>query len=128
MIERCPCCNARLKQALCCPRCKADLSNIVSSEQSAQYYLSAAIQAMLNNNIEKSSMAISQSLHLKITRTALFFRDFLIQQQTKEILDLLAQTQLISAKNKLYTLRQLIPYSKKLQQLDQFASYLLFNH
>ncbi len=128
MIERCPCCNARLKQALCCPRCKADLSNIVSSEQSAQYYLSVAIQAMLNNNIEKSSMAISQSLHLKITRTALVFREFLIQQQTKDTLDLLAQAQLIAAKNKLYTLRQLIPHSKKLQQLEQFASYLLFNH
>ncbi len=128
MIERCPSCNARLKQALCCPRCKADLSNIVSSEQSAQYYLSVAVQAMLNNNIEKSSVAISRSLHLKTTEIALIFRAFLIQQQTKEVLDLLAQTHLIAAKNKLYALRQIIPYSKNLQQLDCFASYLLFNH
>jgi len=125
MIERCPCCNAQLKQATTCPRCRADLNDIILVEQAAQYYLSDAITAMLNNDVEKTSLAINQSLKLKKTEMGLVVREFFIQQQNKLILDLLTQTQLLEAKRRLYDLRSIISYSKELQQLNLFTDYLL---
>jgi len=125
MIKRCPCCNAQLKKAVCCPRCRAELSDVFRSEKTAQYCLSNAINAMLNNDVEKTSVAINQSLKLKKTEIALVFREFFIQQQSKMILELLAQTQLLEAKRRLYDLRFTIPYSKDLQQLNTFTDYLL---
>jgi len=125
MIERCLCCNAQLKKMVCCPRCRAELSDVFRSEKAAQYCLSNAINAMLNNDVEKTSVAINQSLNLKKTEMGLVIRDFLIQQQSKIILELLTQTQLLEAKRRLYDLRFIVPYSKKLQQLNTFTDYLL---
>ena len=56
---------------------------------------------------------------------AVVFREFLIEKQCRDILDLLAQKQLILAKQRLYTVRKLLPYSKQLQQLNSFSDYLL---
>ena len=124
-MERCPCCNARLRERKICSRCKSDLSTLISSEQAAQYWLAKAIQYRLVENIEQSTVAIGISLNLKKTKMAIAFREFLIQQQCRDILDLLAQKQLILAKQKLYTVRKLLPFSKQLQQLNSFSDYLL---
>jgi len=124
-MERCPCCNARLKTAVKCPRCQADLSSIISSEQSAQYWLSKAIQYWAGKEIEKSLAALKLSLQLKKTSLSIIFRDFIIQQQCQNILDLLAKHQLLAAKQLLYRTRLLIPISKQLKQLHIFTDYLL---
>lgn len=128
MIERCPCCNARLKQAIICPRCRADLNTLIKSEKSAQFWLTQSVQYLIENKIGQSSFAINLSLRLKRTKMAITFRDFLIHQQCKNILDLLAQTQLLSAKKALYHARELMPYNKQLQQLDAFTNYLLIKN
>jgi len=128
MMERCPCCHAQLKQEKVCRRCQADLSNILHSEESAQYCMSQAVQYLLNNEVEKSCFAINRSLHLKRTRAAVLFRELLIYQQSQLVLDLLAQSQVLLAKKSLYCVRQLIPYSKILQQLDCFSNYLLLKN
>jgi len=125
MIERCPCCNARLKQSITCSRCQADLNNLINCEKSAQYWLSLAIQSLLEHKIEQSSLAINQSLALNTTKAAMVFRHFLIYQQSHAVIDLLTQSQLLSAKKTLYNVRMLIPKSKQLQQLDNFIDYLL---
>lgn len=125
MIERCPCCNARLKQAAVCTRCHADLNTVINSEKSAQFWLSQSIEYLINNKMEQSSFAINLSLRFKRTKVATTFHSFLIHQQCKNILDLLAQTQLLSAKKALYHVRVLIPHNKQLQQLDAFTNYLL---
>ena len=124
-MERCPCCNARLRERKICSRCKADLSVLISAEQAAEFWFAKAIQYHLADNIELSIVAIGDSLRLKKTQIALTFREFLIQQQCRDILDLLAQKQLIVAKQKLYSVRKLLPYSKQLQQLNSFNDYLL---
>ena len=49
----------------------------------------------------------------------------MIDRQCRAILDLLAEKQVLEAKNRLYTARMLLPYSKLLQQLNAFADYLL---
>jgi len=128
MIERCPCCNAQLKQATTCSRCRADLNEILLAEQAAQYCLFDAIKAMLNNDVEKTSIAINQSLRFNKTEIALVFREFFIQQQSEIVLGLLEQPQLLGAKKRLYDLRFIIPYSKQLQQFNAFTDYLLLGN
>lgn len=125
MIERCPCCNARLKGSVICPRCTADLNLILDSKKTAQYWLSKAVQSLADNEVEKSVIAINFSLHLSRTKIATVFYDFLVFRQCNDILELLAQDQVLVAKKILYNARVLIPHSKQLQQLDLFTNYLI---
>ena len=124
-MDRCPCCNARLRELVICPRCKADLSAIINAEQSARFWLNKAIHYCLEGQTEQSIGALNLSLGLNKTRVANAFRDFLIQQQSRDILDLLAKKQLLAAKKQLFSVRGLLSYSKQLQKLDSFIDYLL---
>lgn len=124
-MERCPCCNARLGGSVLCPRCQADLGSVIGAEQAAQYWLSRAIQFWGEHEDEQSIGALDLSQHLKKTELAHVFRDFLIQQLCRDILEKLAQNQLPAAKQQLYRIRNLLPYSEKLQQLQMFTDYLL---
>ena len=124
-MDRCPCCNARLRELVICPRCKADLSAIINAEQSARFWLNKAIHYCLEGKTEQSIGALNLSLGLNKTRVANAFRDFLIQQQSRYILDLLAKKQLLAAKQQLSSVRELLSYSKQLRKLDSFTDYLL---
>ena len=124
-MERCPCCNARLKDTVECPRCQANLSDIIGSERSAHFWLSRAIQFWTESKIEQSLGALGISLSLKKIKLAIVFRDFLIQKNYQDILDLLAQKQLLAAKQRLYRVRLLHTHSRQLQQLNRFTDYLL---
>ena len=123
-MERCPCCNARLKKAVECPRCQANLSDIIGAERSAQLWLSRAIQLWAESKTEQSLGALDISLGLKKTKLAVVFRDFLIQKNYRDILNLLAQKQLLTAKRQLFDVRLLCAHSRQLQQLNGFADYL----
>jgi hypothetical protein len=124
-MERCPCCNARLGGVVRCPRCKADLGSVIGTEQAAQYWLSRAIKFWGENEDEQSIGALEVSQHLKKSELAHIFRDFLIQQLCQDVLEKLAQNQLLVAKLQLYRIRNLLPYSKQLQELQLFTDYLL---
>jgi len=127
-MERCPCCNSRLRESSICPRCQADLSEIFNTEHSAEYWLTHAIQHWMKKEIKHSIEALEHSIRLKKTDLALVFRRFLIEQQGKDILFCLAQKQMITAKSQLYTIRPLFPYSKLLQELNNFTDYLLIEN
>jgi len=127
-MDRCPGCNARLRRQVKCPRCQADLSEIIGSELSAQMWLSKAIQYSLDSKMEQSVEALVISIRLKKTQLAIVFRGFLIMQQCQYVLDLLAQKQLLPAKQLLYKLRLLFPYSHQLRQINLFADYLWVNN
>jgi len=127
-MERCPCCNARLKDNIICPRCQADLSALIATEKTAEQYLAKAIQYWANKQGEQSIAALMSALNLKTSSLALRFRDYLIQQYYREVLELLAQKQLLSANQQLYNTRRLVPYSSELQQLRRFTGYLLAKH
>jgi len=101
------------------------LSAIIDAEQSAQFWLSKAVHYCLESKTEQSIAALDLSLCLNKTRMADVFRDFLIQQQSKGILDLLAKKQMLTAKKQLYSARELLPHSKQLRKLDGFTDYLL---
>ncbi len=127
-MDRCPCCNARLRDVSVCPRCKADLGAIINAGQSAQFWLSKAIHNCLESKTEQSIAALELSLCLKKTRMAEVFRDFLIQRHCREILNLLAKKQLLPAKQKLFSVRVLLPHSKQLRKLDGYTDFLLVNN
>ncbi len=125
-MERCPCCNARLRERSICSRCKADLNALIHSEQAAQVWLAKAIQRWGEGNIEQSISALESSLALKNTPIALAFRGFIIHQYSQKILVLLVQKQLLVAKQALYKARTLLPYSQSLQKINAFTDYLIY--
>jgi len=127
-MQRCPCCNARLRELEKCSRCKADLSVLVSNEQAARFWLAKAIQYYLAEKIEQSIAATDVSLSIKKTELAIALREFIIHQQCLEILDLLAQKQSGLARQRLYQVRQFFPYSQQLQTIHSFSDYLLVQH
>jgi len=125
-MERCPCCNARLRERSVCSRCKADLKALINSEKSAENWLAKALSYYQKNNIEKSIVALEFSLDLKKTQMAEVFRDFIIYQQSQKILALLAQKQLLIAQQTIYQIRSLLIYSQSLQEINAFSDYLFF--
>jgi hypothetical protein len=124
-MERCPCCNARLREVTSCPRCQADLTILNDVEQMAKLWLKKAINYWLDSHVDKSLDALALSLHLKTTKIAVVFQDFIIQQQCQKVLDLLLQKQLYLAKQSLFKMRHLFLYYRKLQQLNLFVDSLL---
>ncbi len=126
-MERCPCCNARLRGAMLCRRCQADLSAVIGARQTAQFWLSQSIEYWQNNEEEQSIDALMIALHLKKSPLAQAFRDFLSQRLCQAILEQLAKKQILAAKQRLYRIRKLLPYSEHLQQLQAFTDYLLAN-
>lgn len=127
-MQRCTCCNARMGDAGICPRCQTDFSHAQAAELAAQYFLAVAIQYCRQQHLEQCLKALQHSLHLHQSRLAARFRDFLIHQHSREILDLLAKQQVPAAKQRLFKLRLLLPHSELLQQLHAFTDYLLLNH
>ncbi|MEE9337097.1 MAG: hypothetical protein V3U87_03385 [Methylococcaceae bacterium] len=124
-MERCPCCNARLREVTSCPRCLADLTVLNNVDQMAKIWLKKAINYWLDNHLEKSVDALALSLHLKKTRVAVVFQDYIIQQQCQKVLDLLLQKQLYLAKQSLFKMRHLFLYHRQLHQLNLFVDSLL---
>lgn len=123
-MERCPCCNARLTGAQSCPRCQADLSSVLGSEQLARYWLSKALKFWLADEPQIAILALSKSICLKQTPLALVFRDFIIRQQSQNVLGLLEKKEYTEAKESLLLLCDLHPDNKFLRQLYGFAKYL----
>ena len=124
-MQRCPSCNARLKDRIICSRCKADLSALMNSELAAQQWIHKALEFYINEEIEQSIAAITLSVNIHKSHLTFALREFMIDRQCRAILDLLAEKQVLEAKNRLYIARMLLPYSKLLQQLNAFADYLL---
>ncbi|NOQ16275.1 MAG: hypothetical protein GQ581_04380 [Methyloprofundus sp.] len=124
-MERCPCCNARLRERIVCARCQADLSVLVNLAQAAEAWLSTAMDCLAAGEFEQSISALEFSLTLNKTQLAFVFRDFMVEQQTRKILNLLAEKQILAAKQVLYAMRGLFPYSAGLQKLNTFNDYLL---
>ncbi len=126
-MERCPGCNARLRGRVVCARCQADLTMLVHSEQAAEAWLATAMEYLATGELTRCISALQLALALNKTQLAFVFRDFLIAQQTQHVVNLLAQKQILAAKQVLYSMRGLFAYSNSLQKLNAFSDYLLLN-
>ncbi|MFI3197647.1 MAG: hypothetical protein QX196_04910 [Methylococcaceae bacterium] len=124
-MDRCPCCNARLTEAIFCPRCQADLSSVLGSEHMARYWLNNALQFWAMRESSMAILALTKSVNLKKTRTALVFRDFIIHRQCQQVLALLEQKKCMDAEKLLSMLRDLNPDDEFLKQLYGFTEYSL---
>jgi len=124
-MERCPCCNARLTDAVFCPRCQADLGSVLGCEQLARHWLINTVQFWFARDPQMAILALTKSISLKQTPLALVFRDFIIRQQCQNVLGLLEKKEYTEAKESLSLLRDLNPHNKFLRQLYGFTKYLL---
>jgi len=124
-MDRCPCCKARLFETSLCNRCGADLSLPLAAEKAARYHLDKAINLGLAGQTIQSLDVLQQSLLLKATPLGLRLSEFLIAKQFQAILELLAQKQMVTAKQQLYALKTRLPRNELLEQLQGFTDYLL---
>ncbi|WP_349431183.1 hypothetical protein Q9L42_012725 [Methylomarinum sp. Ch1-1] len=124
-MERCPCCNARLRSVSLCPRCRSDLSHAAAAERGARDYLFRAIRHCQENNAELGLQSLAHAQSLKKTPLAAALGDFLLDRQRREISQLLAQKQLLPAKKRLYKLAKIAPGDEQLRLLNDFVDYQL---
>jgi hypothetical protein len=124
-MERCPCCNARLTGAVFCPRCQADLGSVLGSEQLARHWLNNAMQFWIAREPQMAILALTKSVNLKQTPSALIFRDFITRRQCQKVLALLAEKKCIKAEKLLSMLCDLNPANTFIRQLYGFTEYLL---
>ena len=82
-MQRCPCCKARLKGAVSCPRCKAELQDIIRVQQLAKFWYHKAIDCYLNDEMQYCLDAVTRSLQLQHSESALLFRAFVIERQKR---------------------------------------------
>jgi hypothetical protein len=124
-MERCPCCNARLTGAIFCPRCQADLGSVLGSEQLARHWLNNALQFWIAHEPQMAILALTKSVNLKQTPSALILRDYISRQQCQKVLGLLVENKCLKAEKLLSTLRDLNPNNEFIRQLYGFTEYLL---
>jgi hypothetical protein len=124
-MERCPCCNARLTGGRLCPRCQADLSSVLGCEELASYWLNKTVQFWLAGEPQMAILALTKSLYVKQTSLALAFRDFIVEQECKNVLGLLEKMDFAEAKQSLSLLHDLSPHHKFMKQLSGFTRYLM---
>lgn len=123
-MERCSCCNARLNEQTTCPRCQANLTDVISSEQRAQYLLEHAMQLWFAQESKLAVAVLTQAVAYKKIPKILVFRGFVIRQCCAKLLALLAQGQYQAAQQWLTLLHGLHPNHPLLRQLQGFMQYL----
>ncbi len=126
-MNRCPCCNARLRETRSCPRCRTDLTAIIEAGESAAFWLNRAIHYWRQQQLSQSIDALLLSIQLQHSQLASAFREFIIQQISRSILKQLRQNQILEAKRQLHQARKLLTYSNLLLQLQGFTDYLLIS-
>ncbi|AEF99374.1 hypothetical protein [Methylomonas methanica] len=123
-MQRCPCCNARLKSDPQCPRCGADLAGALHCEQLAQTWMSVALQTLNAGQADIAVAALQRSLSFKQTPAARLFRDFLIQQQYRLLYDSIGQKQWPAARQAIARLQRLMGDNEALQRFVALVGHL----
>ena len=81
-MERCPTCQARLRQDPVCPRCKTDLTRLMAIESDAVAWLKRSIALLATGDEVLALQAVEASLRLKREPLALLVQGFLLQPAT----------------------------------------------
>lgn len=86
-MERCPICKARLKDALLCPRCGADLTMPLEIEARAESLQQQVVTLLANGELPGARRLAEQLLTLKRTPLARILRGFIqYLEQEKAVL------------------------------------------
>ena len=124
-MERCPCCNARLRNPSQCQRCHSDLSLAATATESANHFLMQGIAHWQAGAIAQSLLALHQSIRLKDSSVGQVLFNRLLQDYWQQILDLLRENQTLKAKQALYSIRPLISHSPLLSALNECVDFRL---
>jgi hypothetical protein len=84
MIDRCPICKARLKDATICPRCSTDLTLPVQIAKQADWFLKRAMAALAEGHLKRARQRVKQVIFLKPTPLARTLLNFIRQRLEKE--------------------------------------------
>lgn len=76
-MERCPTCQARLREDPVCARCRTDLSLPLAAEAQACAKLHQAVALLGAGDAAAARQALEESLQLKRSPLALLLRGFL---------------------------------------------------
>jgi len=90
----------------------------------AQHWLAHAVRFWAEHEPRLAMLALLKSLHLKQTASAQAFCSFIIRDQGREVLALLAENKSTEAERLLCLLGELQPGNEWLKQLQGFAGYL----
>jgi hypothetical protein len=80
-MEYCPTCRARLKGALTCPRCGAEVSLLLEIVTQAELWRKQAINLLRQGDWVTANLAITHSLSLKQDPFTLLVQNFILQYQ-----------------------------------------------
>jgi hypothetical protein len=122
-MQRCPCCNARLRAEPVCSRCGADLSGALRCEELAKLWLSVSLQTLHAGQPDVAVAAIERSLSFKQTHAARLFRDFLVQHQYRTLYEHLAQKQWQDARRTVARLTVLLGDNESLNRFLAFIEH-----
>jgi len=81
-MERCPTCQARLRQDPVCPRCKTNLTRMMAIEADAAAWLKRSVALLATGDEALALQAVEASLRLKQEPLALLVQGFLLQPAT----------------------------------------------
>lgn len=76
-MERCPTCQARLRDESVCLRCRTDLSRPRAAKVRARLRLRAAVAHLTEGHDTLANRALDESVHLKREPLAIWLRKFL---------------------------------------------------
>lgn len=82
-MERCPTCQARLRDPALCARCKTDLSQVVAIEAEARRLLGQAIGLLARDRPDEAGTTLRKSLNLKREPLALVLEGFLSRYRSQ---------------------------------------------
>ncbi len=127
-MQRCSCCKARLAESAQCPRCGTDLSRSRAAAAWAKIRLTEAIVYSQTDETGRCLEALQQSLLLQANPLARQLLDFFVERESREIVQLLAQKQILPARRKLQVLKNRLPKHELIRQLHAYADYLSLNN
>ncbi len=80
-MERCPTCQARIKEAAVCPRCKTNLARLTAIEAEADARLRRALAHLAAGDASEALRFTGASLRLKQEPLGLALYGFLLQSR-----------------------------------------------
>lgn len=123
-MQRCPACNARLGAATLCPRCGAELKQIVRSERAAEQWLSVSLQSAGAGWMDVAVPAVLRSLSFRQIPAAKLLRGFLVQRLYRMLYDTVAEQRWPEAHDILGHLRMLEGQNETLRRFDEMIGQL----
>jgi len=123
-MQRCPACNARLGALTLCPRCGAELKQIIRSQRLAEQWLSVSLQSAGYGLMDVAVPAVLRSLSFRQTPAAKLVKGFLVQRLYRTLYQDVAERRWPEARDVLGHLRMLEGRNETLHRFYDMIDHL----